>query len=158
MTAPRSRTLDAGSMRLLIATFAAALMAHAAEIEVRNTMRQYVAAWLAGEPAAVMRLLTDDSVLIPNEKKPYTGAKAIRDYWFPDGSAAVTLNTFDTTIDDLRTSGGLAVVRGTQVIEWTTNGERWKTHGNYVTVLRKLPSGWRIALQMAGNTPAKRVN
>ena len=123
---------------------------------VRQTIDQYVAAWLRGDEAAVMRLLTADSVLIPGEKPPYAGREAIRRYWFDPSSPKTVLTRFTNTIDHIETSGDLAVVRGTQQIEWTTSGEHWRTHGNYVTVLRRTEDGWRIATQMAGNTPAER--
>ena len=123
---------------------------------VRETLDRYVAAWLAGDEAAVMRLLTVDSVLVPGEKPPYVGRDAIRKYWFDPNSPKTVLTRFTNTIDDIRTSGDLAVVRGTQIIEWTTSGEHWRTHGNYVSVLRRTKDGWRIAVQMAGNTPAEK--
>ena len=123
---------------------------------IRDTLDHYVAAWLAGDEAAVMRLLTDDSVLVPGEKPPYVGRDAIRKYWFDPSAPKTVLTRFTNTIDDIRTSGDLAVVRGTQHIEWTTAGERWRTHGNYISVLRRTSDGWRIALQMAGNTAAER--
>ena len=126
-----------------------------AEGDVRDTMRRYVAAWLASDPAGVMGLLTEDAVLVPNEKPAYVGAGAIRDYWF--SGAGVKLTRFDSTIDQVILGSDMATVRGTQVIEWTSKGERWRTKGNYLTVLRKQPAGWRIALQMAGNTPAERI-
>lgn len=141
-------------MKALLVILACALPIRG-DSEIRSVMRQYVAAWLAGDADAVMRLLTEDSVLIPGDKDPYVGATAIRNYWFSAGG--VTLTRFATTIEQVSASRDLATVRGTQVIEWTSNGERWRTHGNYLTVLRRLPEGWRIAVQMAGNTQAERL-
>lgn len=141
-------------MRALLIVFACALPIHA-DGAIRSTMQQYVAAWLAGDSAAVMRLLTDDAVFIPTDKAAYIGAPAIRNYWFSAGGFVLT--RYSTKIDQVITSGDMATVRGTQVIEWTSNGERWRTHGNYLTVLRKLPAGWRIAWQMAGNAPSERM-
>jgi uncharacterized protein (TIGR02246 family) len=124
---------------------------------VRATLDRYVAAWLANDEGAVMSLLTSDSVLVPGEKAPYKGSDAIRKYWFAPGSPKTTITLFTNTVDDVRVSGDLAVARGPQVIEWTSAGERWRTHGNYVTVFRRTAAGWRIAVQMAGNTPAERM-
>jgi uncharacterized protein (TIGR02246 family) len=118
---------------------------------IRKVMDRYVAAWLAGDAGAVMGLLTPDSVLIPGAKAPHTGADAIRNYWWPPNSPGMTLTRFDNPIGDL------AVVRGTQHIEWTTANERWRTKGNFVTVLRRTPDGWRIALQVAASTPSEKV-
>ena len=140
-------------MRTLLIVLACALPIHG-DSEIRAIMHQYVAAWLSGNSDAVMHLLTDDAVFIPTDKAAYVGAAAIRNYWFSAGGFALT--RFSTTIEQVITSGDMATVRGTQVIEWTSNGERWRTHGNYLTVLRRLPSGWRIAWQMAGNAQAER--
>ena len=118
---------------------------------VRKVMEQYVAAWLAGDSAAVMRQLTDDSVLIPGDKKPHVGADAIRNYWWPANAPKFTLDRFDSTIEEIRGSGDWAFVRGTQVIEWTSGAERWRTRGNFMTVLRRTEEGWRIATQMAAS-------
>ena len=141
-------------MRVLL--FALMLTA-ADETAVRQTLNQYVVAWLAGDEARVMALLTKDSVLIPGEKPPYAGIDAIRKYWFPAAGSKTALSQFTTTIDAITGSGDVAVVRGSQVIEWTSGGERWRTRGNYMTVLRRTAGGWRIATQMAGNTPAEKI-
>ncbi len=125
--------------------------------DVREVLDAYVAAWLSGNQEAVMRLLTPDSVLIPGEKAPFIGRAAIRGYWTPAGSPPFALRRFTTTLDQITGSSGLATVRGTQVIEWTSGKERWRTRGNYLTVLRKTSAGWRIAIQMAANAPSERI-
>ncbi len=125
--------------------------------EIRRVLDTYVSEWLAGHDTGVMRLLASDSVLIPGEKPPVVGSDAIRSYWWPAGGPTTTLQRYSTTRDQITGSGGVACVRGTQVIEWTSGGERWRTHGNYLTVLRKTSAGWRISIQMAGNAANERV-
>ena len=120
--------------------------------EVRKTMDRYVAAWLAGDAAAVMRQLTDDSVLIPGANPPRVGADAIRKYWWPPDAPRFALTRFDNTVDAIGGDGDSAVVRGTQVLEWTSGDQRWRTRGNYMTVLRRTKDGWRIATQIAANS------
>jgi ketosteroid isomerase-like protein len=105
-----------------------------------------------------MKLLTDDSVLVPAEKPPYIGAKAIREYWFPASGPKTVLTRFTTTVDHIEQSGDLALVRGTQVIEWTTGAERFRAHGNYMTALKRTRTGWRIAVQMAASAPVDKLN
>lgn len=125
---------------------------------IRATLNQYVAAWLAGDADGVMKLLTEDSVLVPAEKPPYIGSKAIREYWFPSAGPKTVLNRFTTTVDHVEQSGDLAVVRGTQVIDWTTGTQRFRTHGNYMTVLKRSSVRWRIAVQMAASAPVENLN
>jgi len=125
--------------------------------QVKHRMNDYVTAWLKGDPAAIMQNLTDDSILIAGAKAPHVGADAIRKYWWPAGSPPTVLTRFDNTVDGITGSGDTAVVRGTQVIEWTSGQERWRTAGNYMTVLRRTKDGWKIVTQMAANTPAERL-
>lgn len=142
-------------MNILAIVFVAAISTDIAA--VRATLDRYVAAWLANDERAVMALLTTDSVLIPGEKTPYKGEDAIRKYWFAPASPKTVITRFTTSVDDVQLSNDLAVVRGPQSIEWKTGSERWRTHGNYMTVLRRTAGGWRIAMQMAGNVPPERV-
>jgi uncharacterized protein (TIGR02246 family) len=125
---------------------------------IRSTLDQYVAAWLAGDSNAVMRQLTPDSVLIPGDKLPYAGADAIRAYWWPAGAPPFVLHRFTTTIRQIEGSADWAIVRGTQILEWTNADQRWRTRGNYITVLRRTRQGWRIAMQMASNSPNERIH
>lgn len=144
-------------MRFLLLTALLAAFPDADTAAVKNTLDEYVRAWLANDPAAVMRQLTPDSVLVPGDKNPYTGADAIRNYWWPPNAPSFTLTRFDTTIEQLAGSGDVAVVRGTQVIEWTSGKERWRTRGNYLCVLRRTKAGWKIAMQMAANGANERL-
>ena len=133
-------------------------ISHSDAQAVRATLQRYVTAWLANDPDAVMRELSSDAVLIPGEKAPYVGAAAIRNYWWPPSATAFAIVRFDTTIDSVTGSGDFAMCRGTQIIEWTSGAERWRTSGNYVTVLRRTDAGWRITLQMAANGKNERVS
>ena len=128
-----------------------------AQAEVRKVLDEYVKAWRAGDSARVMRTLTADSILVPGEKPPYIGAEAIRNYWWPANTPPFTPDRFTTSVDRIDVDGGLAVARGTQIIEWTSGRERWRTHGNYVTVLRRTSAGWKIAMQVAANSPNERI-
>ena len=125
--------------------------------DIRKVIDQYVAAWMAGDAAAVMRQLTSDSVLIPGAKPPLVGAEVIRNYWWPPDTPAITLTRFENIVGAITGTAELAVVRGTQVIEWTSGAERWRTKGNFVTVLRRTGAGWRIAMQIAANSPNERL-
>ena len=127
------------------------------QAEIRKVLDQYVAAWLAGDAPGVMRLLTEDPILIPGDKAPYIGADAIRQYWWPPASPPFSLRVFTTTIDEITGAPNLAVVRGKQTIEWMSDGVRWRTHGNYIMVLRRADGRWQIAVQMAANAPNERL-
>jgi uncharacterized protein (TIGR02246 family) len=143
---------------LLFATSAlGAGLSDADAADVRKVMNRYVTAWLAGDADTVMGQLTADSVLVPGDKAPHVGAAAIRAYWWPPNAPKFALDRFENTVDAIEGSGDCAVVRGRQVLEWTSGGERWRTRGNFVSVLRRTRDGWRISMQMAANTPNERL-
>jgi len=133
------------------------LAAAGANAEIRQTLDAYVNAWLAGDSDKVMAQLTNDAVFIPMEKTPYVGADAIRNYWFPPASAPFKLDRFSTTVDQVVADRDLAIIRGTQIIEWKSGNERWRTRGNYVTALRRTSAGWKISMQVASNGPNEKV-
>ena len=126
--------------------------------EIDRVLNGYVSRWLAGDADGVMRLLTHDSVLIPGDKPAIAGNDAIRKYWFPSAGPRTSVQRYTTTRDQVIAASDTAAVRGTQNIEWTTAGERWRTHGNYLTVLTRTSTGWRIAMQMAANGANERVH
>lgn len=144
-------------MLVLATLLAFAFPLAASEQEIRKVMDQYVAAWLAGDSAAVMRLLAPDAVLIPGPRPALVGAAAIRNYWWPPDGPQIALTRFTSAIDGIVQAGGMATVRGTQVIEWTSGGERWRTRGNSVTVLRRDGGAWRILLLMAASAPNEKL-
>jgi uncharacterized protein (TIGR02246 family) len=127
---------------------------------VTRVYDQYVAAWLAGDADAVMRLLSDDAVLIPHHGlAPVVGASAIRKWWWPPDSPPMTINVFTVTYDQVGGSGQMAFVRGTQKLEWTTGTKRSRNRGNHLTLFRKEPDGrWLITHQMWGDPANETVN
>jgi uncharacterized protein (TIGR02246 family) len=125
--------------------------------EIDGVLNAYVSRWLAGDADGVMRLLAPDSVLIPGDKPALAGSDVIRQYWFPPDGPRTTLQRYTTTRDRVVGAPNMAAVRGTQIIEWTTGGERWRTHGNYLMVLKRTSGGWRIAMQMAANGANERL-
>ena len=59
----------------------------------------YVDAWLSGDREAVMRLFTEDAVLVPSRLEPVQGSDAMRRFWWPDDGSPAAVNSFETTID-----------------------------------------------------------
>jgi uncharacterized protein (TIGR02246 family) len=125
--------------------------------EVEKVLETYVRGWLAGDSGRILGLFTPDAVLVPDEKSPIVGREAIHSFWWPSGTAPTTVTRFERSRDQIIASTEIAAVRGTQTLEWTTGGSRWKTHGNYLTVLKRTSDGWRITLQMWANAPAERL-
>ncbi|MFA6958402.1 MAG: nuclear transport factor 2 family protein [Thermoanaerobaculia bacterium] len=118
---------------------------------IQARLNKYVTEWLAGNESGVMRQLASDAVMVPGDKKPLVGSEAIRRYWWPLGAPPFHLDRYAMTIDQIAGSGDLAIVRGTQALEWTSGGQRWKTRGNYVTALRRTNDAWLISMLITAN-------
>ena len=110
------------SLLLFLSTSAVATdLSSSDRAAVKRVYDRYVAAWLAGDADAVMKLLSDDAVLIPHHGlPPVVGAADIRKWWWPPNSPPTTINVFTVTHDQVGGSGRMAFVRGTQKLEWTT--------------------------------------
>jgi len=129
------------------------------EAKIRGVIRDYEKAWLAGDEEAVMRLFTDDAVLLPHHGvEPRVGKSAARAFWFPKGGPPTTVTELTHTIDEVGGSGDLAYLRGRSKVAWTTGaGADAKKSGNAGTVLvllrRQTDGGWRISHQMWDDPP-----
>lgn len=129
------------------------------EAKIRGVIRDYERAWLANDEEGVMRLFTDDAVLLPHHGvEPRVGKKAARAFWFPKGGPPTTVTELTHTIDEIGGSGDLAYLRGHSRVAWTTGtGADAKKSGNAGTLLvllRRQPDGsWRISRQMWDDPP-----
>ena len=133
--------------------------AAADQAKIRTVLENYRSAWLANDAEAVLRLFTEDAVLMPHHGvEPVLGKKAARAFWFPPGGPPTTITAFTQTLDQIDGSGDLAYVRGHSRVEWVTgtgpDAKRSGNAGTNLTVLRRQPDGsWRIAVQMWDDPP-----
>jgi uncharacterized protein (TIGR02246 family) len=129
------------------------------EAKIRGVMRDYEKSWLANDEEGVMRLFTEDAVLLPHHGvEPRVGKSAARAFWFPKGGPPTTVTELSHTIDEIGGSGDLAYLRGHSRVAWTTGtGVSARKSGNAGTVLvllRRQPDGsWRITHQMWDDPP-----
>ena len=130
------------------------------EAKVRAVSDAYAAAWLRNDPEAVLKLFTDDAVLIPQGSRPVEGIGAIRDFWWPAGGGRTTIKSFDITTDEVGGEGEVAFVRGTYRFSFSYEDKGKTTEltntGNYMMIMRRQPDGsWRISHRMWGDLPRK---
>jgi len=129
------------------------------EAKIRSVLHDYEKAWLAGDEEAVMKLFTEDAVLLPHHGvEPRVGKSAARAFWFPKGGPPTTVTELTHRIDEIGGSGDLAYLRGHSKVAWTTGtGADAKKSGNAGTVLvllrRQPDGGWRISHQMWDDPP-----
>jgi uncharacterized protein (TIGR02246 family) len=135
--------------------------AAADQAKIRKVLETYRSAWLANDAEAVLRLFTEDAVLLPHHGvEPVLGKKAARAFWFPAGGPPTTITAFTQTLDQVDASCSLAYVRGHSRVEWVTgagpDAKRSANAGTNLTVLRRQPDGsWRIAVQMWDDPPPR---
>ena len=147
-----------GSLGVARAAGAAGL-APADDAKVRAVIRDYEKAWLANDEEGVLRLFTEDAVLLPHHGvEPRVGKSAARAFWFPRGGPPTTVTELTHTIDEIGGSGDIAYLRGHSRVAWTTglNTEAKKdgNAGTLLILLRRHPDGtWRISHQMWDDPP-----
>jgi uncharacterized protein (TIGR02246 family) len=80
---------------------------------LRSLVQAYGAAWLEGEAETVLRLFSEDAVLLPHHGvEPVVGKAAMRAFWWPPGAPPTTVTRFELTPDDIGGDGDLGYIRG----------------------------------------------
>jgi uncharacterized protein (TIGR02246 family) len=121
---------------------------------LRAVNQAYKAAWLAGDSAAVLRLLAPDAVLLPHHgEPPVVGLAAIRAFWWPPGAPPTTITSMDITTDgaEVRGDQGRLWGRFALAFDFEVDGQErsMRNAGTYLMVLRRQPDGeWRITHRM----------
>lgn len=155
--------------RIAVAAFAGALGAARAigagalppndEAKIRAVIREFEKAWLANDEEGVMRLFTEDAVLLPHHGvEPRVGKKAARAFWFPKSGPPTTVTELSHTIDEIGGSGDLAYLRAHSRVAWTSgtaaDAKKSGNAGTLLVLLRRQPDGsWRISHQMWDDPP-----
>jgi uncharacterized protein (TIGR02246 family) len=149
-----------GTRSLALGTPASKISA-ADEAKVRAVLEQYRSAWLRNDAQAVLRLFTDDAVLLPHHGvEPVVGIEAARAFWFPTGGPSTTITEFALTVDETGGSCDIAFARGHSRLAWITGegaaARRSTNAGTWLTLLRRQADGsWRITHQMWDDPPAQ---
>lgn len=129
--------------------------------KIEAVLRDYRSAWLANDADAVLRLFSEDTVLMPHHGvEPVIGKRAARAFWFPSEGPPTTVTAFTQNVDEVNGAGDLAYARGHSKVEWTTGtGGEAKRSGNAgtnLTLLRRQADGtWLITVQMWDDPPNK---
>lgn len=128
--------------------------------KVRAVSEAYAAAWLSNDPQAVLKLFSDDAVLIPQGSRPVVGIEAVKNFWWPAGGGHTTIKSFDVTTDEVGGEGDVAYVRGSYQFSFSYEDKGKTTEltntGNYMMIMRRGPDGsWRISHRMWGDLPRK---
>ena len=113
---------------------------------IKEADRAYVDAWLTNDAGRVMATLTDDAVIMPFGIPAIEGTEAIRTFWWPPDSPPATITEFTTVQHDAGGGGDIGYVRGSFSLSFEYAGKMLSNHGDYISILRRLPDGsWRVS-------------
>ena len=118
--------------------------------------REFSAAYVRGDAAAMTALYTEDAVLFPERSDRIEGREAIQKYWTVPPGRRITRHVL--TPARIVFDGNHAYDYGTFEIAGERDGVAWGPFkGKYVVVWRREAEGWRMVLDMwnSGPEPAR---
>ncbi len=115
--------------------------------------RQFSAAYVRGDAAAMAQLYTPDAVIFPERSEMIAGREAIQRYWTPKPGQRITHHAL--TPARVVVDGQHAYDYGTFEVAGEREGTKWgPLGGKYVVVWRREPGGtWRIQLDIWNSLP-----
>lgn len=121
-------------------------------VAIYEAARQFSAAYVRGNAAAMAALYAPDAVIFPERSDAITGRDAIRQYWTLKEGQRITLHRLTAT--SVVIDGKHAYDHGTYEIAGERDGKAWgPSRGKYVVVWRREPNGWRMQLDMWNSSP-----
>lgn len=124
-----------------------AQIAPADSVELHRLARQFSAAFMRGDAAAMASLYTADGVIFPEQSEWITGREAIQRYFTPDSGGRVTHHLL--TPSRIVVDGRHAYDYGTYEIAGERDGTAWgPVRGKYVVVWRRQGNSWRMQLDI----------
>ena len=134
---------------------------HAEIAAIEGVNREYVAAWLANDPARVEAILAEDVVMIPHHGvMPRVGREQVMAWWFPDGDVTAPVTVYEVDFRGVEGCGDMAMSYGRlERLEYEYDGKTFSNRdGNFLTVFRRAGDGsWKIAYRI-WNDPVTRVD
>ena len=115
---------------------------------IHEAARQFSAAYVRGDAAAMMTHYTDDAVIFPQGMPAVSERAAIQRYWTLPPNRRITLHR--STPTRIEVHGDVAHDHGTFEIAGETDGKAWgPEHGKYVIVWQRGADGrWRMQLDI----------
>jgi ketosteroid isomerase-like protein len=121
-------------------------------VAIDQAGRQFSAALMKGDAAALTAFYTADAVIFPERSEAITGHDAIKRYWTPGKGQRVTRHQLTPT--RVVFDGKHAYDHGTYEIAGERDGKAWGPfRGKYVVVWRREPQGWRMQLDIWNSGP-----
>jgi len=138
---------------LAVAPPAAQAQAPRTDLEaIKEAAREFSAAYMRGDAAAMVALYTRDAVIFPEHSQAISGHDALRQYWTMRPGRKVTRHLLNPT--RVEVDGQHAYDHGTYDIAGERDGKAWgPVRGKYLVVWRREPDGWKMQLDMWNSGP-----
>lgn len=120
---------------------------------IEEAGRQFSAAYVRGDAAAMAALYTDDAVIFPERSAAIRGRADIERYWTLQPGRRITLHRLMP--DEVVVEDSTAYDHGRFEVAGVTNGEAWgPSEGKYLVVWKRGDDGrWRMHLDMWNSGP-----
>ncbi len=116
-------------------------------LEIQQLARQFSAAFMRGDAAAMAALYTPDGVIFPEQSEWISGREAIERYFTPAPGRRITHHRL--TPSRIVVDGQHAYDYGTYEIAGERDGTAWgPVRGKYVVVWRRQGDSWRMLLDI----------
>ena len=140
----------------------AAGLPSADEKQIRQVIADYRDAWLADDRAKVLGLLAEDATIVPSERGPIRGLKAITEFWFPPADGSKTsIDHYEIDLLEVSGSGELAYTLESGRLTWSYEKDGRKTttsqESNEITIFRKTDGRWKILRRLWADHNVKRT-
>lgn len=116
------------------------------ELNVKQLRIDFQEAWLRGDSAAVMELMTEDVVFMPHHGDAIIyGSKDLAKYWFDPTYPPTQVVRFEADFSGAEVSSSIGYSFGRFLLSYNYEGKNYTNQGNFLTVARKESDSWKIS-------------
>jgi len=135
------------AISLLSGSILSAQTGPADSVKIQQLARQFSAAFMRGDAAAMADIYTSDGVIFPEQSEWITGREGIQRYFTLPPGRRITRHVL--TPSRIVVDGQHAYDYGTYEIAGERDGTAWgPTRGKYVVVWRRHQDSWRMQLDI----------
>ena len=119
------------------------------KVAITKMIKDYNAAWLQKDSAAILNLFADTATLIPSGLKPIRGKKDINDFWWPKDGSITRINKYKITLLEIGCTDSLAYTYENGKLSWSYENGSVKFNkdqeSHEITLFKKSHDGeWKI--------------
>ncbi len=126
--------------------------------ELKQLRLEFQNAWIRGDSAAVMNLMTEDVVFMPHHGAPMVkGIDELATYWFDPSYSPTEVVVFTCDFEGVEFSRDLGLTYGRFKLVYNYEGKNYKNEGNFLNVFKQIGGLWKFS-QIIFNDPVVEQN